>query len=300
MNGRARRGIGSVPVLLILAALAGSGCGGSNQEEHGTIKSRTTLVPATSKEPRVPLPKGAPPRDLVVEDLRIGWGVEAKPGDVLVTKLVARFVGGRKLESSWTDSARPFTFRLGADQANPGWERGIPGMRVGGRRMLIVPPDEGSRFGSVGEGQPKDTLVYVVELISIIPPELLKRSEPKVAVPHSQPPSELVVRDLIKGSGPAARNGDALTVEYVGVHYDGKSFTNSWKRAKPFRFELGAEEPLTNPGWEEGLRGMRVGERRELIIPPKLLFPGGAPPGSHPSDSLVYVVDLFGITETGH
>jgi peptidylprolyl isomerase len=190
-----------------------------------------------------------------------------------------------------------FAFHLGKEEANPGWEKGIPGMRVGGRRLLIVPPDEGSRFGAVREGKPQDTLVYVMELEAILPPELDNRREPKLTPPAGSPPKDLEVHDLIEGSGPAAENGDELTVEYVGIHYDGRHFTNSWKRTKPFRFTLGAEEVMINPGWEEGIQGMRLGGRRELVIPPKLLVRGGAPPGSKPSDSLVYVIDLIGITK---
>jgi FKBP-type peptidyl-prolyl cis-trans isomerase len=291
----------SLPAFLLAAALC-SGCGGSsgNEAEQGASEPpRTTLVIGSEAEPAVPLPKGEPPKDLVVEDLRKGSGIEARPGDLLVTQLVAQFVGGRRLESSWGEGAEPFTFELGAEEANPGWEKGLPGMRVGGLRKLIVPPDEGSRFGLVGEGKPKDTLVYVVELVAILPPELEKRREPKVTPPAGPPPRGLEARDLIEGGGPTARDGDVLTVEYVAVHYNGRPFTNSWKRKEEFHFELGGGSFRVNPGWEKGLPGMRVGGRRELIIPPKLQYRGGAPAQSKPSDTLVYVIDLIGITEPG-
>jgi len=235
----------------------------------------------------------------VVRDLKEGDGIAARPGDVLVTKFVAYFVGGRKLESSWNPGSEAFTFRLGAEEANPGWEKGIPGMRVGGRRLLIVPPDEGSRFGPVREGKPKDTLVYVVELVAIIPPELRSRQEPHIAAPPGPPPNRLVVRRLIKATGPLARKGDRLTVEYATIHYDGtRSSSNSWKRKKPFSFKLGSGSILVNAGWEEGLQGMRVGERRELIVPPKLLHPGHGESRSSIGEPLVYVIDLMGIAES--
>jgi FKBP-type peptidyl-prolyl cis-trans isomerase len=124
---------------------------------------------------------------------------------------------------------------------------------------------------------------------------VFQRAEPLIEPPRGRPPSDLVVRNLIEGTGAPAEDGDELTVEYVGIYYDGSRFTNSWERRKPFRFELGGGEGLINPGWEKGLRGMRVGERRELVVPPKYLYRGGALPEGKPADTLVYVVDLIGI-----
>jgi len=294
-----KRLLGLICAIAALALLA-SGCASSSGDDSGggSEGPRTTLVAGAKKEPPVPLPKGDPPKHLVVKDLRKGYGQEVQKGDLLATKLVAKYVDGRPLESSWAKGGNSFFFHLGKEEANPGWEKGIPGMRVGGKRLLIVPPDEGSRFGTVGEGKPKDTLVYVVELLAILPPELEKRDEPNVVPPKGEAPADLQVRDLIKGTGPAAQKGDILAVEYVGIRYDGRPFTNSWKRKKQFQFKLGAGSIRVNPGWEKGLVGMHVGGRRELIIPPKLQTPTGAPPNSDPSkDTLVYVIDLLGITD---
>ena len=123
---------------------------------------------------------------------------------------------------------------------------------------------------------------------------VFKRAEPLIEPPSGQPPSDLIVKSPIAGVGPKSQVGDELTVEYVGIHYDGSYFTNSWQRRKLFTFELGAEEGLINPGWEKGLKGMRVGERRRLVVPPKYLFRGGAPPGST-AETIIYVVDLLRI-----
>jgi len=124
---------------------------------------------------------------------------------------------------------------------------------------------------------------------------VFKRAEPEVKPPQDPPPTDLIVESLIAGTGAKAKDGDELTVEYVGIYYDGGSFTNSWERSKPFSFELGGGEGLINPGWEKGLKGMRVGERRRLVVPPKYLYRGGAPPGSTPEETIVYVVDLLRI-----
>lgn len=114
---------------------------------------------------------------------------------------------------------------------------------------------------------------------------IAKRPEPKVRVPSGPPPKELVVENLIDGIGTVAKEGDELAVRYVGVDYKTRTeFENSWNLT--LRFELGAGE--VNEGWERGLEGMRVGGRRELIVPPDLA-PSGRP------DTLIYVVDLLAV-----
>lgn len=119
---------------------------------------------------------------------------------------------------------------------------------------------------------------------------------PPVEIPAGPPPRRLVVEDLRKGSGAAAAEGDELTVEYLGVRWgDGSEFTNSWDRRKPFRFVLGGNNLFINPGWHEGIPGMRVGGRRKLIVPPDWQYKGGAPAELGPDDTLVYVIDLVSI-----
>lgn len=119
-----------------------------------------------------------------------------------------------------------------------------------------------------------------------------KKTKPKVEKPSGAPPKQLVTKDLEEGSGPEAKSGDAVTVQYVGVNYKtGKEFDASWDRGEPFTFTLGAGEVI--PGWDQGVEGMKVGGRRELVIPPELGYgPAGAPPAIPPNETLVFVVDL--------
>lgn len=121
------------------------------------------------------------------------------------------------------------------------------------------------------------------------------RSKPKVVVPKGAAPKTLVVKDLIKGSGAVAKNGDPLTMNYVGVLYStGKQFDASYDSGQPLAFQLGAGQLI--PGWETGVVGMRVGGRRQMIIPPKLAYgPDGRPPTIPPNATLVFVVDLLSI-----
>ena len=96
------------------------------------------------------------------------------------------------------------------------------------------------------------------------------------------------------GTGPEAKAGAAVTVNYVGVLYKGgKEFDASWKRNEPFTFALGKGQVIT--GWDQGVAGMKVGGRRELIIPAELAYGAtGSPPTIPPNAPLVFVVDLLG------
>jgi len=119
-----------------------------------------------------------------------------------------------------------------------------------------------------------------------------KKTKPKVTVPKGAPPSSLETKDLEEGTGATAESGDVVKVNYVGVNYKtGKEFDASWSRGEPFIFTLGAGEVI--PGWDQGIEGMKVGGRRELIIPPELAYgAAGSPPVIPPNETLVFVVDL--------
>ncbi len=118
-------------------------------------------------------------------------------------------------------------------------------------------------------------------------------TKPKVEKPSGPPPKELEENELVEGEGAEAKSGDEVTVQYVGVNYKtGKEFDSSWSREEPFSFTLGSESVI--PGWEQGVEGMKVGGRRELVIPPELGYgETGAPPAIPPNETLVFVVDLL-------
>jgi peptidylprolyl isomerase len=123
-----------------------------------------------------------------------------------------------------------------------------------------------------------------------------EKTKPKVTVPTGAPPKKLEVKELEEGSGAEAKSGDEVTVQYVGVNYkNGKEFDSSWSRSEPFSFTLGAGEVI--PGWDQGVEGMKVGGRRELIIPPELAYgETGAPPAIGPNETLVFVIDLLKVS----
>lgn len=117
-------------------------------------------------------------------------------------------------------------------------------------------------------------------------------TKPTVRLP-SAAPTTLGMHDLVVGTGPAARAGQQLTVNYVGVGYPaGKEFDSSWKRREPFTFALGKGNVI--PGWDRGLLGMKVGSRRQLAIPAALAYGAqGQPPTIKPNEPLVFVIDLL-------
>jgi peptidylprolyl isomerase len=122
-----------------------------------------------------------------------------------------------------------------------------------------------------------------------------RQDKPEVEIPEGAPPKELVVEDLEEGEGDEAAPGDSLTVDYVGVLYDGgDEFDASFEGPEPFEFVLGQGGVI--PGWDEGLEGMKVGGRRQLVIPPDLAYgPQGQPPDIPPDSTLVFVIDLLAI-----
>jgi FKBP-type peptidyl-prolyl cis-trans isomerase len=125
------------------------------------------------------------------------------------------------------------------------------------------------------------------------PPALSKK--PVVTVPNTAAPTKLVTKDLVQGTGQAASQGKTVTVNYVGVLYkNGKEFDSSWSRNQPFTTALSPGSVIS--GWVQGLNGMKVGGRRELIIPPSLGYgKAGSPPTIPPNSTLVFVVDLLSV-----
>ena len=120
-------------------------------------------------------------------------------------------------------------------------------------------------------------------------------TQPTVIVPSGSPPTQLESADLIVGTGPAAAAGDAVTVQYVLATYSARKVIQSSWTSQPFQFTLGEGQVI--PGWDTGVVGMKVGGRRELIIPPSLGYGAQSQgPGIAANDTLVFVVDMLKIS----
>lgn len=135
---------------------------------------------------------------------------------------------------------------------------------------------ESDKSSSSGEGDLSDT-----------------STKPKVTVPSGVSPKQFAYKDIVEGTGAEAKPGDKVTVQYVGVGFDSeKEFDSSWSRNEPFSFSLGASEVIK--GWDQGVEGMKVGGRRELVIPGSLAYgAAGSPPKIGPNETLIFVIDLL-------
>jgi len=116
--------------------------------------------------------------------------------------------------------------------------------------------------------------------------------KPEIDFPDFEPPSDLEITDLVEGDGEEATEGSTVTVHYVGVaHSTGEEFDASYNRGEPLQFRLGVGQVIS--GWVSGVLGMRVGGRRQLVIPPHLGYGDrGAGGVIEPGETLIFVCDL--------
>jgi len=178
-----------VPLTALAAVVALAGCGGSSKkttstaapaaqptetqtqaqttpaQQGGSVKVAVSKSTNLSKKPKIPKQSGDPPSTLVKQDIVKGHGATAKAGDTVTVQYVGvRFRDGVQFDASW-DRGQPFSFPLGAGQVIPGWDQGVAGMKVGGRRQLTIPPD--LAYGAQGappDIAPNETLIFVVDL----------------------------------------------------------------------------------------------------------------------------------------
>ena len=163
-----------VMVFVAVGAMLLAGCG-DDEEISMTDDSGTTEAADLDTKPEVglylPAERGEGPSTLVTEDLVVGDGTEAVAGSAVTVHYVGvSWSSGGQFDASW-DRGQPFGFELGAGRVIAGWDQGVEGMRVGGRRVLTIPPE--LAYGDRGAGGvigPNETLVFVVDLLAVDPP----------------------------------------------------------------------------------------------------------------------------------
>jgi len=208
-------------------------------------------------------------------DTVLGKGLEAKAGD-LVTMTYKGWLQSTGSVFDETKGKPPFTFVLGAGEVIKGWDEGIPGMRKGGRRMLLLEPAMGYGDRDLGGIPPKSTLVFDVELLRIDPKGVKQMIE---------------IEEIKAGEGPTAKLGDTVDVHYVGSFLNGEKFDSSRDRGNTFRVEIGKTGIIK--GFEQGLIGMKQGDVRKVTIPYELAYgEAGRPPGIPARSTLVFELEV--------
>jgi FKBP-type peptidyl-prolyl cis-trans isomerase len=186
----------------------------------------------------------------------------------------------------------PLDFVVGlGDVVFPGWEEGVTGMKVGGKRYLVIPPELG--MGETGGSQipGNATLIMEIELMDVIEPRVATKVDEKDFITTE---TGLKYYDFKIGTGDAPVAGQTVVVHYTGWLEDGTQFDSSVDRDEPFSFAIGQGNVI--PGWDEGILSMKVGGKRQLVIPANLAYgetgSGGVIP---PNATLIFEVELLEI-----
>jgi peptidylprolyl isomerase len=292
------------------AACAAKGKPGAPAANPNTPKRPELRKPPTPAQPGTPQPitypagfkgqaksKRTTASGLQIEEFAIGTGAEAKKGsevDVHYSGWVKST--GLKFDSSY-DRNKPLTIPIGVGSVIKGWDEGVVGMKVGGKRRLSIPA--AIAYGDRGFGSkipPGSDLIFVVELVDSRPPP--PPPQPASAfkgtpVKQWKTPEGVEITVYKEGKGPALAAGQTASIHYTGTLDNGTQFDSSVARNKPFGFPLGQGRVIK--GWDIGAKGMKVGELRKLVIPAELAY-GERERGKIPANSrLTFTMELMGI-----
>lgn len=241
------------------------------------------------------------------KDHVVGEGEEVKEGDVASIHFIGWIVqDSTNLFSDWeTDSTKqhysigtskfrkePLKVIIGDDEFIAGSDEGIIGMKVGGKRTIIIPSE--LAYGKEGKGPiPPDTDIKLdIELLGIsklVKVEMWDVDSSKLNTTESG----LQFAIVEEGDGIEADSGQIVTVHYSGFFEDGRMFDSSVRRGEPFRFLLGSGSVI--PGWEEGLDLLKKGSKARLVIPPQLAYGEAGNERIPPNTTLYFDVELVDV-----
>ena len=308
------RRIGAALLLPLATALAVAGCS-SSAPPPPSPNATVTATGSFGTAPTVKIPAEKASSNLYFKDEVHGTGAPLAKSDSFLSNYAVYIWSGttHKLALS-TYTATP---QVLANTLLPGLTKALDGQKMGSRVLVVLPPKYG--YGSSGNPQVgvkgTDTLVFVVDMIKVYPaadsaagaqvsdgggslPTVTAATgkAPTVKIPTTAPPSGLVTKTLVKGSGPAVVKGQYVVTQYVGLNWRTRAvFDSSWSRGTPLGFEIDATPAQIIPGWDMGLVGVPVGSRVMLVIPPKDGYgsSGAATAGIKGTDTLVFVVDVL-------
>ena len=308
--------------LLAVACLAApvlgglAGCGGS-----ASAAELPTVSGAVGEQASIAIPPSmAPPAKVVSGVLVQGGGAQLADGDaVVVDYTLMNWTGAKLIGSTYGTAGAPDKtqeFVLGSSTALQSWNQVLPRVRVGSRVEIVTPPS--GAFGTGGASaygiSGHDDLVYVLDVVGAYPgtaditgteaPQADRAlpavsgqpgsGEPRIALPAgAAPPSTVVSKVLVPGSGARLSTGQRLMVQYEGVDWKtGKVFDSTFARGQIASFVLGSGTVI--PGWNTGLAGAHVGDRVLLVLPAAAAYGAKGVPsaGIGGGDTLVFVIDV--------
>jgi peptidylprolyl isomerase len=252
-----------------------------------------TTLPNVPPKPTVKIPTGEV-TELIVTDLVEGTGDPAAAGDTVVVHYVGvRSADGTEFDASY-DRGQPFPVTLGTGSVIAGWDQGLVGVKVGGQRQLDIPAD--LAYGDNPQGgviQAGDALTFVIDVVAIIP-ATDPADEPTIVVEGAPNRDDLLIDDLIVGDGPELVLGQTTYLHLIAYRGDtGEQVASSWETGQPQGIQFVEQGSL--PGIISGMAGMRVGGRRQMVIPAVDAFgaTGNVELGVPADTDLVLVIDLI-------
>lgn len=314
--------IAAVSALSVLALAAcaddGDGNGNGNGDDDAAVVTTDSGLKVTGepgKKPKVDVPKGDAPTDVVVDVIEEGDGPEVKKGDWLVSNYFLQTwasKGGEKneVENSWDNPGFPVGFTIGVGDVIKGWDESLVGLKVGSRVALTVPPDKG--YGEIeGNELQKETLVFVVDVLNAVDPKATAQGSelddvaagspvvssdkdglPKVDFADAKKPKESKATVVIEGDGP--KLGDGAVVHFAqGTFAEKKMTIRTWDDNAP---RIMSEANYAGiPGLADVMKDAKVGSRVMVEI---AAADNPAQDGSE-GEPAVLIVDLIGTYTTG-
>ena len=293
------------------SASSGSSSSASAPGDAASVTATGTF----GKAPTVTIPAATASGALYTKTLIQGTGAKLTSSQSLLGNFVLYDWSGKThklLGSTYTEGV-PTLF---TGSLLPGLETALEGQKVGSRVLAVIPPKDA--FGTGGNSEigvgPNDTVVFVVDMLKsfantagvtgtqtsdgggtlpTVKPGAPGKG-PKITIPNVPAPKNLVVKTLIKGTGPVVKKGQYIVVQYTGVNYRTKAvFDSSWSRSEPWATQIGVGQVIK--GWDTGLVGQRVGSRVMLVIPPADGYgkAGSSTAGIKGTDTLVFAIDII-------